>query len=50
MVFINIFYDLEGRMSLAYVPARDQNLVVRGRNYRLIGFEKSFKVKSQVAK
>jgi len=34
---------------------RDQNLVVWGKNYRLIGFvlfisfEKSFKIKSQVA-
>ena len=42
-------------MSFAYVPVRDQNLVVRGTNYSLIGFvffsfEKSFKVKSQVAK
>jgi len=25
-------------MSFAYVPVRDQNLVVRGKNYRLIGF------------
>jgi len=30
--FIYIFYDLEGRVSFAYVPVRDQNLVVRGRN------------------
>ena len=42
-------------MSFAYVPVRDQNLVVRGKNYRLIcfvffiSFEKSFKMKSQVA-
>ena len=42
-------------MSFAYVPVRDQNLVVRGRNWRLIGcvffisFEKGFKIKSQVA-
>jgi len=26
------FIDLEGRVSFAYVPVRDQNLVVRGRN------------------
>jgi len=25
-------------MSFAYVPVRDQNLVVRVKNYRLIGF------------
>jgi hypothetical protein len=31
-IFIYIFYDLEGRVSFAYVPARDQNLVVRGKN------------------
>jgi len=24
------FIDLEGRVSFAYVPVRDQNLVVRG--------------------
>ena len=30
------FIDLEGRVSFAYVPVRDQNLVVRGRNCRLI--------------
>ena len=41
--------------SFAYVPVRDQNLVVRGRNFRLIGFVfisfwKGFKRKSQVAK
>jgi len=42
-------------MSFAYVPMRDQNLVVRDRNYRLIGFVffimfwKKFKIKSQVA-
>ena len=43
-------------MSFAYVPVRDQNLVVQDRNWRLIGcvffisfFEKSFKIKSQVA-
>jgi len=34
--FIYIFYDLEGRMSFAHVPLKDQNLVVRGKNYRLI--------------
>jgi hypothetical protein len=26
------FIDLEGQVSSAYVPVRDQNLVVRGRN------------------
>jgi len=36
--FICIFYCLEGRVSFAYVPVRDQNLVVRGKNWRLIGF------------
>jgi len=30
------FIDLEGRVSFAYVPVRDQNLVVRGKNRRLI--------------
>jgi len=50
------FIDLEGRVSFAYVPVRDQNLVVRGKNWRLIclvffiSFEKGFKMKSQVAK
>ena len=49
------FIDLEGRVSFAYVPVRDQNLVVRGRNWRLIccvffiSFEKGFKMKSQAA-
>jgi len=32
------FIDLEGRVSFAYVLVRDQNLVVRGRNRRLICF------------
>jgi len=32
------FIDLEGRVSFAYVPVRNQNLVVRGRNRRLICF------------
>jgi len=32
------FIDLEGRVSFAYVPVRDQNLVVRGWNWRLICF------------
>jgi len=27
-----VFIDLEGRVSFAYVPVRDQNLVVRGKN------------------
>jgi hypothetical protein len=32
------FIDLEGQVSSAYVPVRDQNLVVRGqKNWRLIG-------------
>jgi len=55
--FLFIFFiDLEGRVSFAYIPVRDQNLVVWGKNYRLIGFvffinfEKKFKIKSQVAK
>jgi len=53
--FIYIFYDLEGRVSFAYVPVRDQNLVVRGRNWRLILYfllvlRKGFKMKSQLAK
>jgi len=26
------FIDLEGQVSFAYVPVRDQNLVVRGKN------------------
>jgi len=50
------FIDLEGRVSFAYVPVRDQNLVVRGKKRRLIcfvffiSFEKGFKMKSQTAK
>jgi len=32
------FIDLEGRVSFAYVPVRDQNLVVRGKNRHLICF------------
>jgi len=42
------FIDLEGQVSFAYVPVRDQNLVVRDKNWRLIGcvffisFEKRF--------
>jgi len=36
-LLIYIFIDLEGRVSFAYVPVRDQNLVVRGKNRRLIG-------------
>jgi len=32
-IYLSIFFiDLEGRVSFAYVPVRDQNLVVRGRN------------------
>ena len=49
--YLSIFFiDLEGRVSFAYVPVRDQNLVVRGKNRRLIcfvffiSFEKSFKM------
>ena len=51
-----VFIDLEGWVSFAYVPVRDQNLVVQCKNWRLIGFvffislEKGFKMKSQVAK
>jgi len=37
-LFIYNFIDLEGRVSFAYVPVRDQNLVVRGKNWRLICF------------
>jgi len=48
------FIDLGGRVSFAYVPVRDQNLVVRGWNWRLIvfvffSFENGFKMESQVA-
>ena len=32
------FIDLKGWASFAYVPVRDQNIVVRGRNWRLVGF------------
>ena len=32
------FIDLEEQVSFAYVPVRDQNLVVRGKNRRLICF------------
>ena len=48
------FIALEGQVSFAYVPVRDQNLVVRGRNWRLIcdvffiSFEKVLRWKSQV--
>jgi len=31
-LLIYIFIDLKGRVSFAYVPMRDQNLVVRGKN------------------
>jgi len=37
-LFIYNFIDLEGRVSFAYVPVRDQNLVVQGKNWRLICF------------
>jgi len=43
-------------VPFAYVPVRDQNLVVRGKNDRLIGcvffirFGKGFKMNSQVEK
>jgi len=43
-------------VPFAYVPVRNQNLVVRGKNWRLICFvfficflKKGFKIKSQVA-
>ena len=46
------FIDLEGRVSSAYVPVKDQNHVVRGKNWRLIGWvflmffeKKGFKMK-----
>ena len=35
-LFIYIFYWFGRTRSFAYVPVRDQNLVVRGRNCRLI--------------
>jgi len=50
------FIDLEGRVSFAYVPVRDQNLVVRGWNWRLICFcvflvfENGFKMKKPSGK
>jgi len=50
------FYWFGRTRSFAYVPVRDQNLVVRGKNFRLIGFlffisfEKGFKMKSQSGK
>jgi len=53
---IYIFYWFGRTRSFAYVPVRDQNLVVRGKNfvwfvlYFLFVFEKGFKVKRQVAK
>jgi len=31
------FIDSEGQVPFAYVPVRDQNLVVRDKNWRLIG-------------
>jgi len=31
-ILSTFFIDLEGRVSFAYVPVRDQNLVVRGKN------------------
>jgi len=38
--------------SFSYVPVRDQNLVIWGRNFQVcfISFWKGFKRKSQVAK
>jgi len=51
--FIYIFYCLGRTRSFAYVPVRDQNLVVRGRNWRLIDFVffinfwKKFKAKAK---
>jgi len=51
-IFIYIFYWFGRTRSFAYVPVRDQNLVIRGRNWRLIdfvffiNFEKSLKQKS----
>jgi len=50
------FYWFRRIWSFAYVPVRDQNLVVQGKNFRLIGFvffinfEKGFKMKSQSGK
>jgi len=51
------FIDLEERVSFAYVPVRDQNLVVQGKNWCLICFcvfllvlKKKFERKSQAAK
>jgi len=50
------FIDLEGRVSFAYVPVRDQNLVVRGLKLTfdlflcfLLILKMVFKMKSQVA-
>ena len=52
---IYILYWFGRTSSFSYVPVRDQNLVVRGRNYRsicfifILIFLKSFKIKRQVA-
>jgi len=37
-LLIYIFYWFGRTGSFAYVPVRDQNLVVRGKNWRLICF------------
>ena len=37
-ILSTFFIDLEGRVSFAYVLVWDQNLVVRGKNWRLICF------------
>jgi len=50
------FFDLEGQISFAYVPARDQNHVVNGKKtdwfvgYFLLVLKKVFKVNSQMAR
>jgi len=51
------FYWFGRTRSFAYVPVRDHNLVVRGKNFRLIDFvffisflKKGFKMKSQNGK
>jgi len=37
-ILSTFFIDSEGRVPFAYVPVRDQNLVVRGKNLCLICF------------
>ena len=55
-LFIYIYYWFGRTRSFAYVPVRDQKLVVRGKNFVwlvacfLLVLKKGFKEKSQVAK